>query len=591
MPDIHGNIDGIRNSVLEEMQQMYDFPIGRDEFLPMELAQILAAYSHELRREISLYISRAGEVLDITIGSDNQVSLKEFRLRRSERRLSRVRCIHTHPGGSAELSDVDITALRALWLDSIAAIGIDKQGEIIGISAAFLGEKMQGIPQVRLSPVVSLSKLPSQRWMEEISRSETLVTQGEDLEEDPVEKALLVGIESEESREELAALWESAGGIVVGKVLQKRARPDGATYIGSGRAEQLSLEAQVLEANLIIVDDELTGIQINKLEEITGLKVIDRTTLILDIFARRASSSEGKLQVELAQLNYNSTRLIGSRQALSRLAGGIGTRGPGESKLEIDRRRIRERMADLRRELKELEQQRAIRRKSRERSQLPVVALVGYTNTGKSTLLNLLSGADVYVKNELFATLDAVSRRVDLPDGDAFILIDSVGFIRKLPTELVEAFHSTLEEAVLADVLVIVSDASSPDVLMQHEVVEQVLQKLGATAQPRIEVLNKSDIHPDDGYPVIPGALRISAATGENVDTLMEQIAKIIRSKERNYEVMVPFSQYALLNDLRQAGRVMQEIHEDEGTRVQVMLDAAAAGRLKNKYGQIILRI
>ena len=236
MPDIHGNIDGIRNSVLEEMQQMYDFPIGRDEFLPMELAQILAAYSHELRREISLYISRAGEVLDITIGSDNQVSLKEFRLRRSERRLSRVRCIHTHPGGSAELSDVDITALRALWLDSIAAIGIDKQGEIIGVSAAFLGDKIQGMPQVRLSPVVSLSKLPSQRWMEEISRSETLVTQGEDLEEDPVEKALLVGIESEESLEELAALCESAGGIVEGTA-KARASGWGNLYrLGQGGA-------------------------------------------------------------------------------------------------------------------------------------------------------------------------------------------------------------------------------------------------------------------------------------------------------------------------------------------------------------------
>lgn len=591
MPEIHGNIDGIRNSVLLEMQQMYDFPVGRDEFLPEELALTLANFSHQIRREISLYISRTGEVLDITIGSDTQVPLKEFRLRRSEQRLSRVRCIHTHPGGSAELSDVDLTALRALWMDAIASIGIDQQGNIIGVSAAFLGEKVSGVPQVRLYPVVPLSRLPNSRWMEEIQKSEELVTQGEDLLENPIEKALLVGIESDESLDELSALCESAGGEVVGRVLQKRSHPDGATYLGSGRAEQLSLEAQALEANLIIVDDELTGIQTNKLEELTGLKVIDRTTLILDIFARRANSSEGKLQVELAQLNYNSTRLIGRHQALSRLAGGIGTRGPGESKLEIDRRRIRERMADLRKELKELEQQRAIRRKSRERSQLPVVALVGYTNTGKSTLLNLISGADVYVKNELFATLDAVSRRVELPEGDAFILVDSVGFIRKLPTELVEAFHSTLEEAVLADVLVIVSDVSSPDVLMQREVVEQVLQKLGATTQPRIDVLNKSDLHQDDGYPIIPGALRISAATGENIDVLIDKIAQLIRSKERPYLVMVPFSQYVLLNDLRQAGRVLEEKHEDEGTLVKVMLDAAAVGRLSSRYGQVFQRI
>ncbi len=225
MPEIHGNIDGIRNSVLLEMQQMYDFPVGRDEFLPEELALTLANFSHQIRREISLYISRTGEVLDITIGSDTQVPLKEFRLRRSEQRLSRVRCIHTHPGGSAELSDVDLTALRALWMDAIASIGIDQQGNIIGVSAAFLGEKVSGVPQVRLYPVVSLSRLPNSRWMEEIQKSEELVTQGEDLLENPVEKALLVGIESDESLDELSALCESAEGEVVGRVLQKRAHP------------------------------------------------------------------------------------------------------------------------------------------------------------------------------------------------------------------------------------------------------------------------------------------------------------------------------------------------------------------------------
>lgn len=591
MPEIHGNIAGVRDSLLEQMQQMYDFPIGRDEFIPVGLAHLLAGYSHELRREISIYISRNGEVLDITVGSDTQVPLKEWRLRRSSEKLSRVRCVHTHPSGSAELSDVDVAALRSLYLDAMSAIGIDREGHVLGISAAFLGEKKDGVPSVRYAAPVSLRRLPQGFWMEEIAKSEELVTMGEERSYDTPERALLVGIESEESLDELAALCESAGGLPVGRVLQKRNQPDGATYLGSGRADQLSLDAQALEANLIIVDDELTGIQANRLEEITGIKVIDRTTLILDIFARRATSSEGKLQVELAQLTYHSARLIGRHQALSRLAGGIGTRGPGESKLEIDRRRIRERMSDLRAQLRELDKQRAIRRKSREKSQLPVVALVGYTNTGKSTLLNRISGAGVYAKDELFATLDAVSRRVDLPDGDAFILTDSVGFIRKLPTELIEAFQSTLEAAAQADVLVIVSDASSSDAMQQHEVVEQVLKKLDAVTQPRIEVLNKCDAADAEAVPMLRDAVRISALSGEGVDRLLEKIAGLIRQRERRYRVLVPFHQYALLSDLRQQGRIASEEHRDDGTLVEAMLDAPAKGRLAARYGQIFERI
>lgn len=591
MPEIHGNTAGIRDSLLETMQQMYDYPIDRDEFIPVDLAHLLAEYSHELRREISVYISRNGEVLDITIGSDTQVPLKEWRLRRSSDKLSRVRCIHTHPSGSPLLSDVDVAALRSLYLDAMAAIGIDAQGRVLGISAAFLGEKKDGMPSVRFAPPVSLQHLPQEMWMDEIARSEEWVTEGEEGPSDAAERALLVGIESDESLDELAALCESAGGVPVGRVLQKRSQPDGATYLGSGRAEQLSLDAQALEANLIIVDDELTGVQAARLEEITGVKVIDRTTLILDIFARRASSSEGKLQVELAQLTYRAARLVGSRQALSRLAGGIGTRGPGESKLEIDRRRIRERMVDLRAQLRELEKQRALRRKSREKGLMPVVALVGYTNTGKSTLLNRLSGAEVYTKDELFATLDAVSRRVLLPGGDAFILTDSVGFIRKLPTELIEAFQSTLEAAAQADVLVIVSDASNSEAMQQHQVVEEVLKSLGAVTQPRIEVLNKCDAAAPDALPLLRDAVRISALSGEGVEKLLARIAALIRQRERRYRVLVPFHQYALLNELRQQGRIAQEEHRDDGTLAIVMLDAAAKGRLAARYGQIFERI
>lgn len=589
MPDIHGNIEGVRRSTLMELQTLYDYPIDRDEYLPIDLAKILGRYSCALNREISIYIGRDGEVIDITIGDTASVPLTDIRLRRSMRRLSRVRCIHTHPRGAAELSDVDITALKSLWLDSMCALGVDMQGNITGVQAAFLHERVNGEPQPAVTPIYPLKRLPQGPWMDEIELSDKRVMEGEDKQlTDAPERALLVGIDSEESLNELAALAESAGAVIVGRSFQRKSKPDTATYVGSGKADELSLDAQALEADLIIVDDELTGAQIHNLEDITRVKVIDRTTLILDIFAQRARTAEGRLQVSLAQLKYQSSRLIGQGLVLSRLAGGIGTRGPGESKLEIDRRRIRERITLLRRELDELEKQRAIRRKARERNAVPVVALVGYTNTGKSTLLNKITGANVYAQDRLFATLDAVSRNVQLPDGGEYLLVDTVGFIRKLPTDLVEAFHSTLEEAALADVLLIVSDASSPDMLSQHAVVEEVLAKLGATSQPRIDVLNKCDVAKDDDFPPLPHAIRISAKTGEGLDQLSQAIAQNLRSREQKVVVMVPFDKYAMINEMRNMGRVLEEEYTDVGTQVTAMLDAAAYGKLLARYPGVL---
>ena len=592
MPEIHGSLEGVRKSTIAELETLYDYPIDRDEYLPPELARALGRYSCALNREISLYVSRDGEIIDITVGDTASVPLSDIRLRRSMRRLSRVRCIHTHPRGSADLSDVDITALKSLWLDSMCALGVDTEGNITGAQAAFLHERVNGEPQPVCTPIFPLRRLPQEEWMREIALSDQRVMQGEDKNDaDAPERALLAGIDSMESLDELAALAESAGAVVVGRSFQRKTRPDTATFVGSGKAEELSLDAQALEADLIIVDDELTGAQIHNLEALTGVKVVDRTTLILDIFAQRARTAEGRLQVALAQLKYQSGRLIGQGLVLSRLAGGIGTRGPGESKLEIDRRRIRERITQLRRELGELESQRALRRKARERSAIPVVALVGYTNTGKSSLLNKMTGADVYTQDRLFATLDAVSRNVKLPDGGEYLLVDTVGFIRKLPTELVEAFHSTLEEAALADALVIVNDASSPDMPAQRAVVEEVLQKLEATSQPRIDVLNKCDIAPDEDFSPLPRAIRISARTGEGLDQLTDAIARALRSRECKISVIVPFDKYAVIGEMRQSGRVLSEEYLDHGVRVTVMLEPAAYGRLMARYPEIMQEI
>ena len=520
------------------------------------------------------------------VGGLDTVPLTEFRLRRNTQRLSMVRCIHTHPGGSGELSDVDISALRTMRFDAMAAVGLPlNRSPEVGVG--FLGEMEDSLPALRLFGPLPYHKIPQEVWMQEIEISDEMVTRGQDLKlQSGPERAILVGTESEESLQELARLAETAGAIVADTVLQKRARPDGATFIGRGKADELSLDCQAQHIDIAIFDEELSGMQVRNLEEILRVKVVDRTMLILDIFAQRASTREGKLQVELAQLNYRSTRLIGQGLVLSRLAGGIGTRGPGESKLEISRRRIRERITDVKRELNEMEKQRGLRRRLRERSQVPVVALVGYTNAGKSTLLNTLSGAEVYVKDQLFATLDAVSRSVKLPNGSEFLLVDTVGFIRKLPHDLVEAFHSTLEEAVLADILLIVSDASSPDCLKQHQVVLQVLEHLGAVQQERIEVLNKCDMAGD--IPFLPGAVHVSATEKTGLDLLLEKISALIGARRREVLLLIPFSKYGAVSDVRSLGQIVNEEHLAEGTQVTALLEESAVNRLAAKYGNEI---
>ena len=582
---INGNTDGVRDAMLARLNALYSLELEEGSFLPRELMKLLAECSYDLNREIAVYITRDGEIVNVVIGTDCDVELTDFRLRRNTKRLSRVRCVHTHPDGDGHLSDVDLSALKIFRYDAMTAVGV-KNREPTFVQTAFLGENAEEI----VSLTQRWYKLPETEWLDQIEESDRLVGR-EEAEEirNGREKAVLMGIESRESLEELGRLAETAGAEVVGTFLQKRDKPDSALFIGKGRAEELARECQTLEADLCIFDEELTGIQARNLEEVLRVKVIDRTTLILDIFAQRASSAEGKLQVELAQLQYRSARLIGQGLILSRLAGGIGTRGPGESQLEMSRRRIRERMTDLRRRLEELEKQRSVRRKSRERNETPVVALVGYTNSGKSTLLNTLTGAGVYAEDQLFATLDAVSRRMETPEHTEYLLTDTVGFIRKLPHALVSAFRSTLEEAVLADVLVIVSDGASRDMIQQHDTVEEVLAELGATEQKRIEAVNKCDIA--DPMPTFPGAVMISARTGEGLAELKQRIAEALQESYRPVTFTVPFSRYGILASIRPLGRVISENHTDTGTELTLMISREDAARLAGRYGADILKI
>ena len=578
---IHGNLTGIRESVLNELEKLYDAEFERDAFLPDRLLAILVRHTTALNREMLVYLGRDGTVLEIAVGSIGSIALPELHLRRNLDRLAGFRCIHTHPGGGARLSDVDLQALRLLRFDSMCAVGVE-DGRCTGISAAFLGEVEYDNLSVVVRGPVKPGRIPQSLWMKEIELAEERVKKaiekGGIVEE--AEKVMLISTDSDESLDELAALAETAGAMVITRVLQNRVKPDPATWIGSGKAEELSLVCQTLEIDLAILDDELTGAQQRNLENALGVRVIDRTALILDIFAQRAQSAEGKLQVELAQMKYRLPRLTGMGTVLSRLGGGIGTRGPGETRLEVDRRRIRRRIDDLEAQLRALKKQRDLRRARREKTGQVTVALVGYTNAGKSTLLNALSGADVYVEDKLFATLDPVMRRVALPENRECLVVDTVGFIRKLPHQLVQAFRSTLEEALYADLLVVVSDLSSPHYAQQRATVFEVLNDLGAADRPILEALNKSDAAQVTGMIEPADAILISARDGDGLDALKAEISRRIAELRHPAELTVPYAKGNVLSLIHEKGQVLSEEYTAEGARVACLLDAALYQRV-----------
>mgnify|MGYP002549169805 FL=1 len=569
MPEIHGNTEGIRKTVLDELTTLYDVQLEPGQFMPQDLLQSLCGYSASMNREIAVYITRFGEVADVLIGRADSIDLPDLRLRRGERRLSMVRCVHTHPRATGELSDVDVSALLSMRFDAMCAVGVSEDGRPTSVQCAFLDAESEG--HVRRTELISARRLPQEEWLAEIERTDAVYRAANPATRTGRERAVLVGIESEESLDELEELAKTAGAETVLRVLQKRPKPDPVFCVGKGKAEELSLRCQAAQADLVIFDEELSGVMQKNLEETLRLKVVDRTALILDIFAARASTREGKLQVEMAQLRYRSQRLLGQGLVLSRLAGGIGTRGPGESKLEVNRRRIRERLTDLERELEQIERQRGLRRQSREKNGVPIVALVGYTNAGKSTLFNRLTGADVYVENQLFATLDSVSRPIELPHGGKVLLVDTVGFIRKLPHELVKAFRATLEEARLADVLIMVLDGADAQMEGRRRTVEEVLDSLGATEAPRVEAVNKCDLIAPDAQS-LPGALYISASTGENVEKLLLRVESELEAGAQEVRLLIPFSRYALVSRLHAMGGVLEQRHSEEGVEIRMRI-------------------
>lgn len=583
----NGNLTGIKSAMLDRLKSLYDFKQGLDEFASFELLSELCACSGEINREISVYISRDGGIVDVSVGDSAKVSMPSMRLVRNEDRLCGVRCIHTHPSGDGRLSGVDLGTLRSMKLDCMAAVGVS-DGKPTQLYAAYLGDfdEDTGSRAALVYGPMRPYKLPQKALIAEIFNSDDRFrSTTKEVEAVEQERAVLVGMDNDEgydTLEELNELAKTAGALVVGKVRVRRRTIDNATYVGSGKANELSLMGSELEADLFIFDDELSAIQLRTLEETLGARVIDRTTLILDIFAARATSREGKLQVELAQMRYRLPRLIGQGQVLSRLGGGIGTRGPGEKKLEIDRRRIRRRVFELETELSEIEKQRGLRRESRKANRIPLVALVGYTNAGKSTMLNALTDSNVLAEDKLFATLDPVVRKITLSGGTEALLSDTVGFINKLPHDLVEAFKSTLEEVSNSDLILQVVDISCPYHEKQMRVVDGVLESLHAADIPRIIVFNKADAIPSCDLPAeSENRLNVSALRGTGIEKLLSAVELKLNSARTEVDILVPYSKYEAVSMIRDRGMLLSEEHTETGTHIRALLDAESIGQLR----------
>lgn len=392
--------------------------------------------------------------------------------------------------------------------------------------------------------------------------------------EENKERAFLISLDcgeydAESSMAELEELAKTSGAEIIGEMIQKRPAPEAATYIGKGALEEICNFCSNHNIDLIIADGELSPVQIRNIEDLTGVRVIDRTTLILDIFAGRARSSEGKLQVELAQLKYSLPRLSGKGTALSRLGGGIGTRGPGETKLETDRRHIRFRIQNLKAELDKVEKRRVAMHQRRKKNGALCVAIVGYTNAGKSTLMNRLTDAGVLQEDKLFATLDPTARKLVLPDGRQIMLVDTVGLVRRLPHQLVDAFRSTLEEAVWADVILNVCDASSDECAEHIKVTESVLSDLGCSGKPIINVLNKCDKPTELDFDFFENSVKISAATGDGIDSLLTAIENALPKDRKRVKILLPFDKMKLSSIVRDG-----TVHSEEYTENGVLYDA-----------------
>jgi GTPase len=544
----------LKHNQLRRIERLGTRRVAPEQIVSPELARQLSEISHETGRQIGVLINRKGQVEYVMVGNAKQIEMPDFgRARVSQERFRGLRCVHTHLNGE-KLTQDDLTDLALLRLDLMAIIQVDEvnglpdlvyAAHLVPSTAEKLESESQSLPYEFLEP-----NIPSQLDTDFIGLINSLenemarnrgTARNRQTNRDRV---ILVGVttsyisEAEESMTELEELTISADAVVLDKIIQRRPKIDPKTVLGRGKLEELLVRSMRLGADLIVFDTELSPSQVRSISEITDIKVIDRPQLILDIFAQRAQSREGKLQVELAQLKYLLPRLAqGQNPAFSRLAGGIGGRGPGETKLETDRRRVRDKITHLEKQVDNLSRQRQERRKHRVQKNVPIISLVGYTNAGKSTLLNTLTDSKVHAEKRMFATLDPTSRRLRLPIEQEVIINDTVGFIRDLPEALVAAFRATLEEIADSDLLVHVVDASNPNCLAQIESVDKILLDLKLNEIPQLIVLNKADLLDENSLIALERQIEIdknyqcvaiSAIQPRTLKPLIEKIGEIL---------------------------------------------------------------
>jgi GTP-binding protein HflX len=569
MQQLHGNLTGLSASDKQLLERIYRRRVAPSEVVSEELGAFLGQCSTTVKRQVGVLIDRGGIVTHVIVGDHQKLFLPDLgRARAGRGRLRGLRLVHTHLHGEP-LSRDDLLDLAKLRLDLVAAIGIGRGGRSERLYLAHLlppnprGELWRELPPLPLSQkdVIFDELIPAlEDEYQKAAQAAAVVDDGRD-------RAVVVHVvcTSDDGRgrgepanpvarvAELRELCRTAGLQVLDVISQRRAQLDPRTLLGKGKLDEVVLRALQYDATVLVFDPELSPAQARTISDATTLKVIDRTMLILDIFAQHAKSRDGKMQVELAQLKYTLPRLIEKNTMMSRLTGGIGGRGPGETKLEINRRRARERITLLQRQIENLSSERHERRKMRQRRALPVVGIVGYTNAGKSTLLNTLTRSEVLVENKLFATLDPTSRRMRFPDERELIVTDTVGFIRDLPQDLVTAFRATLEELAQADLLLHVLDASDPAIAEQQRSVEKILFELELSDKPRLLVFNKIDRLDAEGFAALPfdrEAVALSAIEPESVRPLLLAIDEALQlSPQRRYWAGWPGCDDAVVSD------------------------------------------
>jgi len=596
MKKIDGNITGIRRSYIERLESIYEIGTERRQFCTPEMLEILAFFTEVTGREAMVYIDRTGRILAVAVGEQDRVKIPILRTRRSEERLSGIRCIHTHPRGNSRLSEVDMQSLKTIRLDAMAAVGV-KDGKAVSMQVGILDKDENSEElSVNLFGLYKPDSIPDDVLWAEIESADVKIRPAESKKAGAeIARAILVGVvvgrdvhiaptDEQNPLKELSQLADTAGFITVGHVTQPRQSPDKSYYLGYGRLHDLVLEIQALRADVVIFDDELTPAQIRNIQKELGkTEIMDRTSLILDIFSTRASTHEGRLQVELAQTKYLLPRMTGYWTHMSRMGGGGGGagaahRGEGETQLEVDRRLLRKRLNELEKEIGKIKSRRDVQRVARERSNIPIAALVGYTNAGKSTLLNHLSGSDVLAEDKLFATLDPVSRRVNFGGGE-LLLVDTVGFINKLPHDLVDAFRATLEETKYADLLLHVVDSSSDDSAQQMQVVNDVLIQLGVSDKPILSVYNKSDISNEPIPPI--DSVAVSAKTGNGIENLKKMITQKLAESRSEISVLLPLDSGSLVSRIYAGGQVTDCEYLENGIRIKAVVPLEDASRLR----------